>query len=226
MKKSKIFIFLIILSIIFIIIFCFFSKKTYKITSLGNNMSNKSSEEIKDYILNISSYETIMDVEVMSNKNYNKYIINQKYASPNIYKQEIVEPSNIKNLKIIYDGKDLKIENTKLNLSELYENYKCITENFLYLTSFIEDYKSEQTSTYTEENNQIIMETKVSNIDSKYTTYKKLYIGKENAKPIKMEIQDINKNILVNILYNEIKINNTKGEDILAFRLNFIKSDI
>lgn len=226
MQKRKIFIFFIIIVLILIISLVFLSKKTYKIDTLGNNISSKNSEEIKDYILNISSYEAKIEVEVKSNKNYNKYIINQKYVNPNIYKQEILEPSNIKNLIIIYDGKDLKIENSKINLNELYENYNCITENFLYLTSFIENYKMDNESACREKDNQVIMETKINNINNRYTTYQKLYTNKESGTPVKMEVLDVNKNIVVNIKYNEIKINNTKKEDVLAFKLDFEKSNI
>ena len=225
MGKRKMFIFFLILFLMFIIVLIFLFQKTYKNNNFGNNINNKNSEEIKNYILSISSYEAQIEVEVKSNKNYNKYIMNQKYAEPNIYKQEILEPSNIKNLIITYDGKNLKIENSKINLNELYENYNCITENFLYITSFVENYKKDNNSICIEENNQIIMEAN-NNINNKYATYKKLYINKEDGKPIKMEILDINKNIIVNIKYNEIKINNVKTEDVLAFKLYFEKLDI
>ena len=127
MGKRKMFIFFLILFLMFIIVLIFLFQKTYKNNNFGNNINNKNSEEIKNYILSISSYEAQIEVEVKSNKNYNKYIMNQKYAEPNIYKQEILEPSNIKNLIITYDGKNLKIENSKINLNELYENYNCIT---------------------------------------------------------------------------------------------------
>lgn len=226
MKKRKIFVFFIILFFIFIVVLIFLSKKTYKNNTFGNNINNKNSEEIKNYILAISSYESEIEVEVKSNKNNNKYVIIQKYVTPNIYKQKVLQPSNIENIVIIYDGKDLKIENSKINLSRLYENYNCITENFLYLTSFIEDYKNNNNSTCVEENHQIIMATKSNNTNNKYATYKKLYINRENGKPNKMEILDVNKNITVNIKYNEIKINNLKKEDVLAFKLYFEKSDI
>ncbi len=225
MGKRKMFIFFLILFLMFIIVLIFLFQKTYKNNNFGNNINNKNSEEIKNYILSISSYEAQIEVEVKSNKNHNKYIMNQKYAEPNIYKQEILEPSNIKNLIITYDGKNLKIENSKINLNELYENYNCITENFLYITSFVENYKKDNNSICIEENNQIIMEAN-NNINNKYATYKKLYINKEDGKPIKMEILDINKNIIVNIKYNEIKINNVKKEDVLAFKLYFEKLDI
>ena len=49
---------------------------TTKISKIGKN---STSQEIVDYILNISSYETQIDVEIKSNKNSNKYKLSQRY---------------------------------------------------------------------------------------------------------------------------------------------------
>ena len=70
------------------------------------------------------------------------------------------------------------------------------------------------------------MEAKTVDSASKYNSYKKLYIDKKTLKPIKMEIQEINKKVLVYILYNEIKINSTNKEEVLAFKLKFEKENI
>ena len=70
----------------------FYITKSKKI-KMGNNIS---SQEVIENILNISSYESIIEVEVNSNKNVNKYIIKQTYIAPDISEQEIIEPQNIK----------------------------------------------------------------------------------------------------------------------------------
>ena len=66
------------------------------------------------------------------------------------------------------------------------------------------------------------MNTKTKSESNKYVMYKTLYIDKETLKPTKMEIQDINRNTLVYIEYNEIEINNVNKEEILAFKINNI----
>ena len=68
------------------------NNKTAKNIKIGNN---SSSQEIVDYILNISSYETQIEVEVKSNKNSNKYKMKQTYIDKNNTTQEVIEPSNI-----------------------------------------------------------------------------------------------------------------------------------
>lgn len=101
-----------IICIILVTIVCFFRKNDYKTGNIGNT-NIKSAENIKEYILNISSYEADISLEVTSNKTTNKYRLIQKYAEPNIFKQDVLEPNNIKGLTTIYDGTNLKIENSR-----------------------------------------------------------------------------------------------------------------
>ena len=193
---------IIILLVILAIFFIKNNNKTAKTSKIGNN---STSQEIVDYILNISSYETQIEVEVKSNKNSNKYKIKQTYISNENNMQEVIEPSNIQGVKIIKEGSNLKIENTKLSLTKIIENYQDITQNNLDLINFIENYKNNSNSKFKEENNQIIMET-TAKTENNYQKYEKLYVSKENGKPIKMEIKDTNQNTIIYIIYNEIKI--------------------
>ena len=201
LKNKKILYFFII--ILLIIISLFIYKKMIKKSKIGNNMD---SQEIVNYILNINSYKSNINVQVNSNKNKNKYILNQEYNSENGNIQEVIEPANIKGTKIIKKDGNLKIENTNLNLSTIFENYKGLEENCLDLNNFIENYKNCENSNYEENNEEIIMKTK-NNIKNKYTENKILYINKASKKPTKLIIEDANQNMTINIQYNEIELN-------------------
>ena len=219
-EKSKTKIILIITAIIIAIaiittILIKNNNKTAKNLKIGNN---SSSQEIVNYILNISSYETQIEVEVKSNKNSNKYKMKQTYIDNQNNTQEVLEPSNIQGVKIIKENNTLKIENTQLSLTKIIENYKEITQNNMDLASFIENYKSNTNSKFKEENNQIIMET-TAKTENNYQKYEKLYVSKENGKPIKIEIKDTNQNMIIYIIYNEIKINRVANEKIYAFKI-------
>lgn len=222
LNKKIIFVIAIIAIIAFSVILYFLFKNDNKNLNFGNNFSNKTLEEIEEYILNISSYEAEIEVQIESNKNQTKYILQQKYSSPNIEKQIVKEPSNIQGLETTYDGNKLTIHNSKLNLTTVYENYPYLTDNFVWLHSFIEDYKNAKSSgkevKLYEENNQIIMEVKLSN-QNPYISNKKLIIEKETGNIKKLIVQDKNQKSIVYILYNEIKINSLKKEEVLAFRL-------
>lgn len=199
MKKKNIFVFLVIIMMIGItVFFIFFHTKTAKNSKIGNN---SSSQEIVDYVLNISSYEATIEVEVNSNKNKNQYILKQQFIEPDIATQEILEPGNIAGVKIIRNGNQLTIENTNLSLSSVFENYEYVSDNILDLSCFIKGYQADEKASWKEENNQIIMMTKQDKEE------KKLWIDRTTGNPTKMEVKWTNKNNTVYILYNEVNLN-------------------
>lgn len=76
-----------------------------------------------------------------------------------------------------------------------------------------------------EENNMLIMEVKLEH-ENPYISYKKLFIDKTTGKITKLIVQDKNQKNLVYILYNEIKINSIKKEEILAFQIEKGENDL
>ena len=215
-----------IVIVIVIIIIMFFIKFNYKSLKFGNNMSSKSADEIKEYILGINSYEAKSTIRIESNKNVNEYVIKEQYKKEdNIYKQEVIQPENIAGICYMYDGYNLKIENNKLNLTKIYENYQYIGENTITLIGFINDYKVAEESNVSQTDNEIILEIKVKSAN-KYIANKKLYIDRNTGNPSKLEIKDITQKAKIYISYNEIKINNLQKEDILAFKMKTITNDI
>ena len=199
-EKNKILLicFFIILILIFFL-FCYYCM--VKKMKIGNN---KSSQEMVYDILNIKSYEAVIEVVVKSNKNQNKYLIKQKYNGENSNYQEVIEPSNIRGVRIVKTNNELKIENTNLNLVSIFENYEYLSENHLDLNNFISDYKQYNNSRYKEKQEEIIMETLSK---TNFRIKKSLYINKKTEKPIKLEIDDTNKKTSVYILYREVNIN-------------------
>ena len=109
-KKTKIILIIGLIAIIIstTIIITKNKNNTTKISKIGKN---STSQEIVDYILNISSYETQIDVEIKSNKNSNKYKLSQSYIKDEKSIQEVIEPENIQGVKIIKEKKyPIKIE--------------------------------------------------------------------------------------------------------------------
>ena len=202
MKNKKIIFITLVVILILAILIIFLLNKT-NVKKIGNN---STSQEIVDYILNISSYEAKIEVEVKSNKNTNKYILKQKYQKDKEHIQEVIEPSNIAGVKIINDGKNLKIENSNLNLNEIIENYTNLENNNLDLSMFIDEYKNSNESNYEEKDDEIIMKVK-NDKENIYVKEKILYINKKTYKPVKLEIKDNKQKERIYILYNEVEIN-------------------
>lgn len=200
MKKKTFFLFAIIIFLIILIsIFYINASKKSKIGHTNN------SQEIVENILNISSYNATIDVKVVSNKNENQYVIKQEYQSQDSNSQEVIEPTNIAGTKIIREGNKLTLENSRLNLSSIIENYQYISANSLDLSSFIEDYKNDSKANYEENQNEIKMYTTYNN-NVNNNCKKTLYIDKKTNLPTQLEIEWTNKNNRVYILYNEVEI--------------------
>ena len=207
-KKNLIIFICIILAITIITVY--FINKNNKIFNknyiIGNNITSKSIQEIEQYILNISSYEAKAEVTIESNKNINKYVLQQKYNNSGKIEQIVLEPSTIEGLTILYNERNLTINNTKLNLQTVYNNYKYVVDNNLWLNSFIKDYKESNNKSISENSENIVMTVDISNSNN-YGKVKILYINKATGNPEKMLIQDKNQKNMVYILYNEIRIN-------------------
>lgn len=118
--------------------------------------------------------------------------------------QEVEEPENIRGVRIEYSNNTLSLKNTNMDLTNIYENYKYMAENNLFLNEFIDDFNNSSNSKQEENENEIILSTDCKTQENKYQVKKKLTIDKKTNKPKKLEVQDINQNITVYILYNEI----------------------
>ena len=199
--KNKWILFIVLLSIIiFSLVFLIFY---YKNINIGNNINNKSEEKIIDNILNMKSYDALMNIKITTNKNETNYVVYQRVENKKSY-QEIKEPKNIAGVTTEFDGINLIIKNNKLELETTFKDYQYIVENRLWLNSFIEEYKQGNNSSLEKNENEIILQVKRT--DNPYNVIKKLFIDKKTGRPSKLTIQDINQKILVYILYTEIKI--------------------
>ena len=96
-KKSFFILFTVIILIGISIFFIFFYNKTAKTSKIGNN---STSQEIVDYILNISSYEAKVEIQIESNKNKNRYVLKQQYNPQNEIMQEVLEPRDRKSTRL------------------------------------------------------------------------------------------------------------------------------
>ena len=201
MKTKKFF--LIGVIIIIIAIAGFFIYSSYNSSKTGNTTINKTEEQLIQDVLNISFYKAKLKVKVTSNKNENQYIIKQE-VNKNVSTQEVLQPENISGIVTTYENGKLTLFNSKLNLSQIYEEYSYIANNDLWLNSFVKEYKENEGKTkISYEGNNIILEVQKQ---EKYHNSKKLYIDKKSGKPVKLIVQDNNQKETICIEYTELEI--------------------
>lgn len=197
MKNKKIvFIFATICILIFLFIYYIFG-------ILGNN-KNRSQEEIVENLLKESlNYEADITVEVFSNKNENTYEIYQEVEDGKS-KCIVKSPKEIENLTIENEEEKLKISNSKLKMEKVYEGYKEVFNNNLFLNTFLKDCKENDFNFY-ERDGELIIEVKLNNSNT-YSKYKELHFNLKLKVPTELLIKDNNKNTNIRIIYNDIKI--------------------
>ena len=200
-KWFKILAFIIIV-IITLLICNFFIKTNYKTKESGNN---KNIQEIEQYILNVTSYKAKIKVTVSSNKNANFYEFEQEVRGQSYSRQLALSPDSLSGMEIIYENGVITLQNTKYNLSQIYENYPYISTNSLFLTSFIEGYRNADEKEITQEDEKIQM-SYISKVN-KYNNKQILYINKASLEPQNLQVYDINNALKVDIIYNEIELN-------------------
>jgi len=198
MKKSYI---TIIIIVFFLLIFC---ALYYNLQKNGNTINNKK-EIIESLLENNLNYIAEIEVEVNSNKNTNIYKIKQE-EKENYSRQEVVEGKNIEGLVVELNNKTLKISNTTLNLQKIYENYNNLSNNYLFLSSFIKDCKDENNVVEKiEDGENYLIKVKLTN--GEYIKDKELYISKKTNKPIKMIINNSYQKQTASIKYINIETN-------------------
>lgn len=174
-------------------------KNDNKKIKVGNNKGIKEIEQI----LNIESYKAKITVSIKSNKNENKYVIQQEVKKNQYEKARIESPEEIKGVELLFENNILTIKNSKIGASKIYENYQNIGNNMLFLTDFISEYKEKNGKIKKDENEtKLIIET-----SDRYSSKKILVIDNKTMKPKEMQIQDNTQNMRVYILYNEIEFN-------------------
>ena len=196
MKNKKIvFIFVLICITIFIIFY-------YIFFILVNNMSRNKEENVENILNRLNNYEANINVIVKSNKTENNYNI-QQVVDENSSRLIVNSPENVAGMKIELEGNILKFTNGKNNMEKVYNDYKDIMNNSLFLNSFIEDYKNNSSKIY-ENEDEIIIQINVNN--NTYVNFKELHLDKEKKVPKELIVGDNTKKDNICIIYNDIKI--------------------
>ena len=129
----------------------------------------------------------------------------EQIVKPFSSKMIVKQPDSISNMELIYENGTLEIKNTELNVSKVYHDYPYLSNNMLFLTDYIKTY-GESVSKSIEEYEDAIY-VKIEKEDNIYNKKQILRINKQNLKPESMEIQNINNQTKIYILYNDIELN-------------------
>lgn len=154
-------------------------------------------------IANIKSYTCKAYMTVHNNKSSKKYILKHYFKSPNYYKLTVLYPENIKNKETIYKEDKILIRNVDLD-DEYKLTYNKKENKYLFAGDFIGNILENENLLIDYDKEYIILTTSIRGNDN-YFNKERLYVEKKTLKPFKLEILDIDKKIIFDIVYKDFK---------------------
>ena len=190
-------------AIIIVIVIAFMS------VIIGCEKSKSTKEEVyknfQNEISKMKSYKCKADVEVIGNKNSQKYSLIHEYTSPDKFKLKLIEPKHLKGKIMEYKGDKVVITNPdikdKLILPNVGEN-----NQHLFVGDFIKNYLKGEEIEVEMKGRYLVLTVPIPG-NTKYFNKQKLFVDSKENYPAKLEIldQEGNKRFLVNYSNFEYK---------------------
>lgn len=139
-------------------------------------------------ITNISSYKCKADIEVIGNKESQKYSLIHEYTDENHFKLKVLQPEHIKGKTIEYKGNKIIVTNPNVNDKVVMDNVGEDSQH-LFIGDFIKNYMQGEDIKIDLKNGSLKLTTSIPG-NTKYFYKQILYINSKKNYPTKLEILD------------------------------------
>ncbi len=175
---------------------------------LAGCLNNKGLSHTESFFDNFKSYEATVKVRLLENSKPNVLKMKQKASLKGNYEYILEEPTHLKGLHVVYDGKTITQYHLLAPQGVMCEPSKARQE--MLLTSFVERYHTSNEiikgATKLEDKSVITIEMPIEG-NYKYMAREKLYLDEEKLLPIQMNIYDEAGNITLQVDYESFKYN-------------------
>ena len=175
---------------------------------LAGCLNNKGLNHTESFFDNFKSYEATVKVKLLKNSKPNVLKMKQKASLKGNYEYILEEPTYLKGLHVVYDGKTITQYHLLAPQGVMCEPSKARQE--MLLTSFVERYHTSNEiikgATKLEDKSVITIEMPIEG-NYKYMAREKLYLDEEKLLPIQMNIYDEAGNITLQVDYESFKYN-------------------
>lgn len=139
-------------------------------------------------ITNMSSYKCKADIEVIGNKESQKYSLIHEYTDENHFKLKVLQPEHIKGKTIEYKGNKIIVTNPNVNDKVVMDNVGEDSQH-LFIGDFIKNYMQGEDIKIDLKNGSLKLTTSIPG-NTKYFYKQILYINSKKNYPTKLEILD------------------------------------
>lgn len=158
----------------------------------------------------LKSYSCTAKITIKGNKSPKEYTATQFYISPDKYYIEYIEPKESKGFKVIYNGKNLRIDHSKINKTFKIDNYIRTDKRDMFIGYFLKFFITNEDSSYQIKNynsKKYLVLKAFLPTDNKYRSIQELWIDMNNYKPYKLITFDNKNNKNVEVLYEDFEFN-------------------
>lgn len=195
---------------------------------LMTGCSEKTDEEIfykaQKRMIDMETYVCTADITIYGNKSPVKYTAKQWYKAPNKHKIEIVGPESLKGKTTIYNGKRAWVSHPRIGQEWLMEDFSTAIEQKFFLGYFLSNFLNTENAKLSREtvdkNEYILIGAEIPG-NHPYFSQEKLWFDVNKYYPHKLQVLDINDNIIINVEYIDFKFNENLDDNIFT-----IKGDI
>lgn len=168
--------------------------------------------KIQKKLFEMRSYKCTAVIKINSNKNTIRYKVRQEYVHPSKYRMEIIEPQFLAGVETKSDGSETTISNPGIKGDNLYitENIKAISENSVFLTSFINSYLFSEKATMRKNGEKYILKTE-SGSKNQYIHFQILTLNQKGI-PETLEMNDLEGRQRMLVTYDEFTYNVREDE--------------
>jgi outer membrane lipoprotein-sorting protein len=139
-------------------------------------------------ITNMSSYKCKADIEVIGNKESQKYSLIHEYTDEDHFKLKVLQPEHIKGKTIEYKGNKIIVTNPNVNDKVVMDNVGEDSQH-LFIGDFIKNYMQGEDIKIDLKNGDLKLTTSIPG-NTKYFDKQILYINSKKNYPTKLEILD------------------------------------
>lgn len=139
-------------------------------------------------ITNMSSYKCKADIEVIGNKESQKYSLIHEYTDEDHFKLKVLQPEHIKGKTIEYKGNKIIVTNPNVNDKVVMDNVGEDSQH-LFIGDFIKNYMQGEDIKIDLKNGDLKLTTSIPG-NTKYFDKQILYVNSKKNYPTKLEILD------------------------------------
>lgn len=181
--------------------------------------AQKKPEDVQKFLMNLRSYKCDVVLAVTNNRSTNVYKQTHLYKYPDKYRIEMIEPNDLKGQTTIYNGEKAYIFHPQLNTYLETQNFSSTAAYSSFIGSFVEQFKNNGGARFNMEEFRdrpcFVLELPLEGKNS-YRAVEKIWIDGESILPVKAEILDKDKNVSVQVLYENFEANPKLEENLFS----------